>query len=114
MDTVSKYHNYLDRARTATVWVVWLPKAFFMKWTNIEDWQKNTSDPTIWFPLGFFPPDERERIVSNYYGEISIVSENISTGISGITSIVSESIDSERLAWHGSERQLQKMSSEYA
>ena len=59
--------NYLSRTRTATDWAVWMPKVF-MKWSNPEDWRKNTSDPTIWLPLEFYPLEERERMVNNYYG----------------------------------------------
>jgi hypothetical protein len=55
-------------SRTPTDWAVWLPKAFFLNWSDKTSRERNMSDPTIWLPLGLFPPIERERLVNNYYG----------------------------------------------
>lgn len=110
--------NYLSRTRTATDWAVWMPKAFFMKWSNPEDWQKNTSDPTIWLPLGFFPPEEREKMVNNYYGNYinikDIGGDVTGVGVNGTGNVIGKTMVVGQGTINVTESQLQSVSSEYA
>ena len=53
-------------SRTPTDWAIWLPKAFFLDWSNRTNWEHNLSDPTIWLPLGLFPSELREGIVKKH------------------------------------------------
>ena len=49
-----------------TDWRIWLPRAFYLNWSDPPTWQKSMSDPTIWLPMAFYPQDERERILTIY------------------------------------------------
>lgn len=54
-------------SRPPTDWAVWLPKAFFLDWSDRKKWERHLSDPTIWLPLGIFPQEIREGIVNYYF-----------------------------------------------
>jgi len=80
-------------SRTPTDWAVWLPKAFFLDWSNRTNWEHNLSDPTIWLPLGLFPSELREGIVNNYYIRISKTQGDVfGIGLSGTDNIVGKNI----------------------
>jgi hypothetical protein len=49
-----------------TDWRIWLPRAFYLNWSDPPTWQKSMLGPTIWLPLAFFPEQERERVLHVY------------------------------------------------
>ncbi len=49
-----------------TDWRIWLPRAFYLNWSDPPTWQKTMADPTIWLPMAYYPQDERERILAIY------------------------------------------------
>ncbi len=80
-------------SRTPTDWTIWLPKAFFLDWSDRTKWYHNLSDPTIWLPLGIFPQEIREGIVNNYYIRISKTQGDIiGVGVSGNTNTIGKNI----------------------
>jgi hypothetical protein len=82
-------------SRTPTDWAVWLPKAFFLDWSNRTNWEHNFSDPTIWLPLGLFPSELREGIVNNYYIRISKTQGDVfGIGVSGTGHTMGKNISS--------------------
>jgi hypothetical protein len=42
-------------------WRIWLPKAFWLNWSDPQTWQKLMLDPTIWLSVAFYSQEERER-----------------------------------------------------
>jgi len=42
-------------------WRIWLPRAFYLNWSDPPTWQKSMMDPTIWLPMVYYPQEERER-----------------------------------------------------
>jgi hypothetical protein len=55
-------NNLANNANTRpTDWRILLPRAFFLNWSDSKTWQKSAMDPTIWFPLAFYPQEEQER-----------------------------------------------------
>jgi hypothetical protein len=80
-------------SRTPTDWAVWLPKGFFLNWSDKESRERNMADPTIWLPLGLFPPVERERLVNNYYNYYGDMFENITDSTISSKSIVQNSFN---------------------
>jgi hypothetical protein len=110
MGTVSKTETDIPRGRITTDWTVWLPKAFFMKWSDPKSWERNMSDPTIWLPLGVFPPEERERIVNNYY----IQGDAIGVGVRGSGNVIGKNLTVGDRTINVSEQQLGEMPAKYA
>jgi hypothetical protein len=49
-----------------TDWRVWLPRAFYLNWSDPKTLQKSIFDLTIWLPMAFYPQEERERILQIY------------------------------------------------
>jgi hypothetical protein len=46
-----------------TDWRIWLPRAFYLNWSDPQTSQKAMSDPTIWLPMAYYPQDEIERVM---------------------------------------------------
>jgi hypothetical protein len=46
-----------------TDWRVWLPRAFYLNWSDPNTLQKSMMDPTIWLPMAFYPQEEIERVM---------------------------------------------------
>jgi hypothetical protein len=42
-------------------WRIWLPRAFYLNWSDPPTWQKSMMDPSIWMPIAFFPQEQREH-----------------------------------------------------
>jgi hypothetical protein len=61
-------------------WRIWLPRAFYLNWSDPPTWQKSMSDPTIWMPMAYYPQDERERILKIYNIAGDYVAGNKSEG----------------------------------
>jgi hypothetical protein len=110
MATVGRTETDISRGRVATDWAVWLPKAFFLKWSDPKSWERNMSDTTIWLPLGVFPPEERERIVNNYY----IQGDAIGIGVKGSGNVIGKNLVVGDRTISVSEEQLREMSPKYA
>ena len=82
-------------SRTPTDWTVWLPKAFFLDWSDRTKWEHQLSDPTIWLPMGIFPEQVRERIVYNYSIRIAgTQGDIIGVGVPGSDNIIAKNIRS--------------------
>lgn len=65
--------NFADNANIRPAdWRILLPRAFYMDWSNHQTWQKSSMDPTIWLPIAFYPPEEKERAIQllNIAGDI--------------------------------------------
>jgi hypothetical protein len=45
-----------------TDWKIWLPKAFWIDWSDPETWKKHSADPTIWFPRAYDSPEEKQNV----------------------------------------------------
>jgi hypothetical protein len=86
-------NNRYFMSRTPTDWAVWLPKGFFLNWSDKDSRERNMADPTIWLPLGLFPPVERERLVNNYYNYYGDMFENITDSTISSKSIVQNSFN---------------------
>lgn len=42
-------------------WKVWLPRAFWLDWSDPKIWQNRFFDPTVWLPVAFLP-EKQEHI----------------------------------------------------
>jgi hypothetical protein len=62
-----------------TDWRIWLPRAFYLNWSDSKTSQKSMLDPTIWLPMTFYPQEERERFLHNY----NIAGDNIPDNMAG-------------------------------
>jgi hypothetical protein len=58
--TNSLYNN----GKSLSDWRIWLPRAFYLNWSDPPTWQRSMADPSIWMPIIFFPQEERERILN--------------------------------------------------
>ena len=53
--------NFVNNADIRpTDWRILLPRAFYMNWSDRQTWLKSFMDPTIWFPLAFYPEEENQ------------------------------------------------------
>jgi hypothetical protein len=51
------------RNLSPTDWRIWLPRAFYLNWSDPKTSQKSMADPTIWLPMAYYPQDEIERVM---------------------------------------------------
>jgi hypothetical protein len=60
------------RNLSPTDWRIWLPRAFYMNWSDPQTSQKSMMDPTIWLPMAYYPQEEIERVmkVFNVAGDV--------------------------------------------
>jgi hypothetical protein len=40
-----------------TDWRIWLPRDYYLNWSDPATWQKARMDPTIWLPMAFYPQE---------------------------------------------------------
>jgi hypothetical protein len=61
---------------------IWIPKAFLLNWSDPKTWQTRFFDPTIWLPVAFSTPEERERIMNvlNVAGNVVLNAGNMAGG----------------------------------
>jgi hypothetical protein len=115
MATRSRSETAIGNARVVTDWAVWLPKAFFMNWSDRANWEKNLSDPTLFLPLGFFPPEERERIVNNYYIDIRNTQGDVfGIGLPGNRNVIGKNVVVGPGTINVDQTQIQKVSDPYS
>ena len=49
-----------------TDWRIWLPRAFYLNWSDPQIAQKSMMDPTIWFPVALNPnKEERDQAIQH-------------------------------------------------
>src|ERR1041384_4995795 len=49
-----------------TDWRIWLPRAFYLNWSDPQVMQKSMTDPTIWFPVALSPnKEERDHAIQH-------------------------------------------------
>ena len=64
-DFMKNWTNSLNMGnKSLTDWRIWLPRAFYLNWSDPPTWQRTMADPTIWLPMIYYPQEERERILN--------------------------------------------------
>jgi len=49
-----------------TDWRIWLPRAFYLNWSDPQIMQKSMMDPTIWLPVALLPnKEERDHAIQH-------------------------------------------------
>ena len=70
----------------------------------------------IWLPLGFFPPEERERMVNTYYGNYinikDIARDVMGVGVNGTGYVIGKTMVVDQGTINVTEQQSQTISSE--
>src|SRR5215469_12007802 len=57
------YHNILNYLNDIGAsyenfdWKMWLPRAFWLNWSDPRTWYHRFSNPSIWLPIAFFPKE---------------------------------------------------------